>query len=602
MRGTRLILTTALAIAGAAALPARASEAPGVAFADEGPLELTNEAAQVKVCNSLAGAVTVTLLVEGDAAVIAEPSVLPVPAGACVPTTVMGTPGDKAATAVLVAQAPGAGLARRTVTVVAKAKTGVVAGALDTFDLSGHFTGWTNGPVDLDTDALLYQTTPGYTAPIPGTILARLGHGKDVAFLKVAGLPEFPGATIVRLPVKISAPDNGVYKGKLTGLPDKDGNGADIKVTVADNPRPFVLMIILGLLAGLVAKLLTGRWLHKLRIGRLHQRLKRRYAQLTGPVGPYTPPTPQDVDAYIAQNTKALADYAKTTTLFDTSAAAYKKVRDDIAAAEKDAAHLAAADGLAATLTGLQSAYDEFKTAYVVALPGQPLPAAGVKAASLLSPPPAQAGLKVGQATLITAQATTDKAFFADWVDVAALVAHYRSRLPASVPAEHTALRDQAEAALGEVAAQLQDVGDTLAIDKDAAVARLRKVHGILAVIGAAPPAQAGGQGGALMGAGAGGGVQGSLLPAILPFDLPDWLAPALGGLGSTTLGIAGELFVLMLSAGIAFLVASKALYAGNAWGTAWDYLAAFTAGAGAEALLSGGTQAVNNWRSADTA
>jgi hypothetical protein len=600
MAGRRLLLVTALALAGAALLPAWASEAPGVSFADEGPLELSKEAAQVKVCNSLATEVTVNLLVEGDAAVTVEPSVLSVAPGTCVATTVMPMQGAKAASAVLVAQAPGAGLARRSVTV--SAKTGVVAGALDSFDLSGHFRSWTGGPVDLDNKELLFSTTAGFAVPPKNTILARLGHGRDVAFLRVAGLPTFPGANLVRLPVKINAPDNGVYKGKLTALPDKDGKGADIKVTVADNWRLFVLMIVLGLAAGLLAKLIAGRWLHKARLRRLHRRLKRRFANLTQPVGPYTPPTAEAVDSYIAQNNKALADYAKTTTIFDSSAAAYKKVRDTITAAEADAAHLAAPDGLAASITSLQTAYDEFKTDYAAAFPGQRLPAAGVKAASLLGPPPAQAGLKVGQATLLSTQATKLKAFFADWKEIAALLAEHRRRLPATVPAEQVAWQERAEAALGEVAAQLRDVGGTLAIDKEAAVTRLRRVDGILAVIGEVPPAHAAG-GGALMGRRGAAATQGqALLPAILPFDLPTWLAPALGDVGLATIGALGELFVLVLSAGIAFLVGSKALYAGNAWGSVWDYLAAFAFGAGAEALLSGGIQAVNNWRSADTA
>jgi hypothetical protein len=601
-------LVSALAVLGlAVSFPATARAADtqaGVAFASDGDLKAGTPGAEARVCNTTAAPLDVTLLVEPSSAPVRLPDPQPIHVGpgSCAPFTVTGAPGDTAATATLVATAPGAGLARRTVKVDAKSIAGNITGAFESFNLKGHFDGGIDGPVKLDNRVLVFSVDGPYTQPETGAVIGRVAHGRDIALVRVTGVGEALGKDGYWLPVEVTGADGqGVFKGKLTLLADKDGKAPDITVTVADDWRMFALVVLLGLFAGFVAKLLAGKYLPIWRLSWHQRRLLNAYGRVGGEAHcGYLPPDQAKVAAFVQQNRAELDAYRKTTVVFDAAAAAYKKVRENLAAAERDA-KLLEDDGLCPAIDDLKAELAAFKKDFTATFPQADFPKAAADAAAIAKPHK-DTRLDVGQASALSDKAAALGSFLSQWGDLAEEFRSCRRRLIAhrDPPEDMVEFRDQALVWLGEVEAALRDVGDTLKLDKVAVVAGLRRIHGVLVLLD-----QADASGRNVLGDddAADDGAEAvaearKLVASALGDALPAGLFGALGEVGLIGVGLLGELFVLALSAGLAWLVAAKALYSGQAWGTAWDYLAAFGAGAGAEALLSGGLTAFNSWRS----
>lgn len=572
----------------AVAFPAQAADAPGVSFAETGPIAVKDADVPVVVCNSTDRAWSIEVTGEFSAAKTPSFTVagspLPLGAGTCGKVVVRAVDAAGAA-GTLVARAPGAGLDRRPVSVTpATLKPGA---ALNTFDLKGHFDRpGTHGKVRLSEGFLILSADAGYPLPTTGTVLGWLADGRDTAKL-VAGKASYvsPEKDVVKLAVTLEGADGqGVLKGRLTALADKDGKAPAIAVTVADHWLLLALAVVAGVVARLLANLLSGRVLLDLRLRWRGWRLQNDYATIPSPQPcGYVPPNEAAVRDFVKKNQAALAAYAKTTTLYDSSSAAYKKIAADLDAAASDAKAIRSR-ALCDALNRLAEKLTDFESAFSAAFPGQAYPVAARKAKGLVDPE--NPALTVGQATKIIEQVASYEAFFEAWTESAK---QYRA-----IPADVKSSQDEDVCRrLHAVEALLLDVGDSAVFDKAAMVAALRELHAVAACVRAAGQLET-----------AAPKPRRNLLAADAPplsldalFDPPGGFAVGAVDTAVRGVALAAEVFILFLSAGLTLLVAAKAIYADKPFGTVWDYLAAFALGAGAEALVSGAVSGFARWR-----
>lgn len=599
----------AAALFGVGSFAAGADEAPAVAFRDDRPLTITapvpGAGVPVTVCNTTSEPATVSVgdFVK-DAMRVSVPVLVVEPATvaerACGEVRVMAAPegvGDGTYSGFLVAVAPGGGVARRPVVFEkGPAPAGHVTGALASFELKGHFE-WrspTSGTVELYNEALIVRTKGRFAELPDAAVIGMVANGDDLATIRVAGKATAVRNGIVRIPVSVAgAGGQGTFKGKLTGLTDKDGNPHDVTVVVADHWVLLVLAVVSGLLAGILAKALAGRWLPGLWLSRRRNQLATKYHEACSTLScGYVSPGAAEIEEFKRANAAAFKAYKQTTTLIDPASAAYAAVKDGLVQAESDADLVrgGADSPFCTSLTALAEKVGAFTERFAMVFAEQRVPLFAEKAKALVDPPAARLG--VGQATKIKARAEQATAVLDDWLVLATAYGELLGqRDVVASPADHEYQLGQVDEALGRARAALLDVGDSGMLDRDEVVDALRAAYARLAPL---PRERAPRR---LAGFAVGEQAPTFVLhrtatgfPEALPAPVVDAVTVGIGWLG--------EFFVAVVTGGLALLIAMWALYDGKPFGSVGDYLAAFAAAAGAQALVSSVFTTLGNWRS----
>lgn len=604
----RRVVAVAAALFALGSVAASADEAPPLAFRDDRPLTITAPVPAagipVTVCNTTNEPATVTV---GDfvkdatpvnvSILVVDPST--VPERTCGEVRVRAAPegaGDGTYSGVLVAMAPGGGVARRSVVFTkGPAPAGHVTGALAGFELKGHFEfQWNSTTVELYNDALIV-TTKGPLADMPdGTVIGTVANGDDIATIKVSGKAAAVREGIARIPVSVTgAGGQGTFKGKLTKLTDKDGNPHDVTVVVADHWGLLVIVVVLGLLTGVLAKALADRWLPGLWLSRRRRRLAEKYDEPGSALCcGYLVPRATDIEKFKQANADAFKAYQETTTLLDAASPAYKAVKDSLVEAENDAALLrgGADSPFCSSLSALAEKVGAFTERFPVVFPNQSVPLFARKAKALVDPPAPQLG--VGQATKIKTEAEQATELLDDWLVLAAAYEElWGQRTAVDSPGDHEYQLGRVDEALGRARASLLDVGDSGTLDSDEVVDGLRVAYARLAPLPrvAAPIGPA-------------GVFFGELGPTFVLHGIAAGFPTAFSQAGADALtvglGLIGAVFVAVVTGGLALLVAMWALYDGKPFGSASDYLTAFAGAAGAQALVGSVFATLGNWRS----
>ena len=370
----------------------------------------------------------------GDQEEVLVPTVArqPLSPGSCTPIRLMARDKQTAEgvdsgsySGLLVVTSPQGGWAQRPITVGQFALQ--PAGDLK---LYGQFSA-THGEVYLRSDVLVFRPVNAETAANQlkaNTKLGSLAHKGDIADVEVAqDASAVHGA--VRVPVRVTAADGqGRFKGQLQvpGRPEPIA----VEVVVADAWWLPALVLVAGVLAGLVARTITGRWAQLNRLWRARSRLAKQYQEATTAFKShysdlatvYTGPSAKDIAEFTADSKTVTNRLRKRTWTIDTSGSDYQQVAEPLEKAERDAEHLGSGtkEGFGSSILSLSEALDEFAQYLATKFPKTPKPAfvpfaAGLVTSEAGSSPELHRLLDVGGALAITEQADDYRKLMEQW-------------------------------------------------------------------------------------------------------------------------------------------------------------------------------------------
>lgn len=462
-------LAAALAIAGTLTLAGSraAADPPGIAFADPDPLSPSqgdlNDGVTVSVCNSSSDEATVTMRLEGfEFTTEGEESTSPLPETDVVtidpPSTtirpgecrdfLLMTPDDAVELAEpsyegsVLAVSNGVGSAMLALTVPGTSAATKPDAAVGDVDLHASFDGrWNTKGTATARNGITLRFKGEDPPPMieGGAELGVLARGSGSARLLAASDSRDVNG-VVEVDVKlVGASGNGTYVGQMDpAIAGSDDKPISIAMTVADQWYWSALVCLLGLVAGVLAKVATGRWRVLMQWKRFRDKFERKYIKADAALEKNNPvvarrfkrPSPETIRARCDDLDKRTVAYRKTTFLFDTASKSYKAVADGYASVGEDIRRLASEtdDGLGAAIKALDKRIDKFVVTFNRNFPTRQPPtilgtAKGIAGYHGIAEPEANRAdakeLPVGGAAKVVADAAAAVAMLDNWEKLA---------------------------------------------------------------------------------------------------------------------------------------------------------------------------------------
>jgi hypothetical protein len=148
----------------------------------------------------------------------------------------------------------------------------------------------------------------------------------------------------------------GAYEGALT-LPGST-QAIKLKVTAKDAWWCAVIALLLGILLALVTQLWNGRWQPRSALDERAEHLWKRYGTKPVPGHKRIEMDCSKLEEYVDGVKEAIAQYAASVVMFDTTSDAYKAVDESLKLAEADAAVFTGPGGLKPVLDQLEAETD----------------------------------------------------------------------------------------------------------------------------------------------------------------------------------------------------------------------------------------------------